>query len=67
MAHECPECGLMCYCGGDIDDLCLNDEDDVIHCTHYKKRDCDGYEMSDDEYDEYMDSLVEGGKLNGGS
>lgn len=35
MAHECPECGQMCYCCGDIDDCCNNFEEDVINCTHY--------------------------------
>ncbi len=34
MAHDCPECGQLCYCGGDIDDCCLNDEDSVNACTH---------------------------------
>ena len=34
MAHECPECGQMCYCGRDIDDCLLNLEEDVVHCTH---------------------------------
>ncbi|KKN09101.1 hypothetical protein LCGC14_1050120 [marine sediment metagenome] len=24
MAHECPECGQMCYCNGDVDDYCHN-------------------------------------------
>ena len=23
MAHECPECGCRCHCGGDIDDIVL--------------------------------------------
>jgi hypothetical protein len=34
MAHECPECGQVCYCGGDIDDLCLNDDASVNRCSH---------------------------------
>lgn len=34
MAHECPECGQMCYCNGDIDDCCNNFEEDVMRCTH---------------------------------
>lgn len=21
MAHSCPECGMWCHCGGDIDDI----------------------------------------------
>ena len=60
MAHECPECDCVCYCGGDIDDLLLNDHDDIIACTHYLKRECDGYEMTDEEYDQYMDELGQG-------
>lgn len=34
MAHECPDCGQMCYCSGDIDDCCNNFEEDIINCTH---------------------------------
>lgn len=34
MAHDCPDCGLLCHCGGDIDDICLDDEDSVARCTH---------------------------------
>jgi hypothetical protein len=34
MAHECPKCYALCYCGGDIDDLCLNLDADVGGCTH---------------------------------
>ena len=37
MAHECPECGQTCYCGGDIDDCCFNFEEDVMRCDHYKQ------------------------------
>lgn len=39
MAHLCPECGMKCHCGGDVDDLCF----DIAsrYCCH-----CD-----DDEYD----------------
>ncbi len=46
MAHECPECGQQCYCGGDIDDCCNNFEEDVINCVH-----CLGHEddFLDDE------------------
>lgn len=44
MAHECPDCGATCYCGGDIDDCCLNIEDDVRACQHYRKLDCAGHE-----------------------
>lgn len=35
MAHECPECGQICYCSGDIDDVLLDyyEEISCIHCT----------------------------------
>lgn len=57
MAHECPECNMMCYCGGDIDDLLLNDHDDVVHCTHYQRPECDGYERAQDDFDEDYEEL----------
>lgn len=44
MAHKCPVCGAFCTCNGDIDDLCLGFEDDVMACTH-----------CDDEYDECLE------------
>ena len=31
MAHECPECGLLCHCHGDIDDVCYGE---AINCNH---------------------------------
>lgn len=34
MAHSCPECNEICYCGGDIDDILLEDIDAEIRCTH---------------------------------
>ncbi len=37
MAHECPECGQMCYCNGDIDDCCHNFEEDTLMCDHWKQ------------------------------
>lgn len=40
MAHECPDCGQTCYCGGDIDDCLLNTDDDVIGCTHCNCKVC---------------------------
>ena len=47
MAHECPECGQICYCGGDIDDCLNNFDEDVMRCTH-----CLGKEDEDAEYSE---------------
>ena len=37
MAHECPECGMVCYCNGDIDDLVLNCKEDIVACRHCDK------------------------------
>lgn len=45
MAHECPNCYQVCFCGGDIDDLLLNREQDVIWCRHYEQ--CE-FEEEDD-------------------
>jgi hypothetical protein len=47
MAHECPDCGQMCYCGSDCDDCCFNFEEDIIHCTH-----CEGKELENDEWED---------------
>jgi ssDNA-binding Zn-finger/Zn-ribbon topoisomerase 1 len=44
MAHTCPDCGITCYCNGDIDDIDFGDWDG---CTHY--------EECKDEYDEWDD------------
>lgn len=35
MAHECPECGELCFCGFDIDDCMNNLPEDQVNCTHY--------------------------------
>jgi hypothetical protein len=58
MAHSCPDCGMTCYCGSDIDDCLLDFEADVNACTHcvckkcgQLREDCDCYPPSDDEYD----------------
>lgn len=47
MAHECPDCGSVCYCGGDIDDCVFNFDDDVDGCTHFKI--CDAEEEDFDD------------------
>jgi hypothetical protein len=44
MAHECPNCGMICHCGGDIDDICFSGTSEEFGCTH-----CDG----DDTEEEY--------------
>ena len=49
MSHECPECYMVCYCGGDIDDCELNGTDAQVNCTHWKK--CEE-ELDEDFYPE---------------
>ena len=51
MSHECPECGLTCYCGGDIDDCCFNAPYYVVHCTHCPEEDDMDYDESEDTHD----------------
>jgi len=54
MAHECPECGQVCYCNGDIDDCIIPSEESEMNCIHYKKctKEDPRYEDDDDfEYD----------------
>ncbi len=47
MAHTCPVCGMTCHCNGDIDDICLDLEEDILSCIH-----CGEYEESlEDEFD----------------
>ncbi len=33
MAHECPECGMTCHCGGDIDDIVFSGTPEELSCT----------------------------------
>ena len=60
MAHTCPVCGMTCHCNGDIDDLCLDFEDDVMACTC-----CDEEYDDEDDFscleDEFDCDTVEGG------
>lgn len=44
MAHECPECGEWCHCGGDIDDILFDDIESYVKCRHYERRECAGNE-----------------------
>ena len=50
MAHECPECGQLCYCNGDIDDIMLDTDESYLLCCHYLSPECAGYD--DPDYDE---------------
>lgn len=51
MAHECPDCYQICYCGGDIDDCEFNDEHTYVNCSHYTSPDCDAHWEMEDEDD----------------
>jgi hypothetical protein len=55
MAHDCPECGSRCHCGGDIDDLVFNDTQYEARCTC-----CDWLEDEEKFYDncEYNDDAL---------
>lgn len=52
MAHRCPDCGMICHCNGDIDDILIDTEDAFIHCIHYlrcQERDHELYFDSDEQ------------------
>lgn len=51
MAHECPECGLLCHCNGDIDDICFGESDECKCCID--KLDDDDYEDGDNNTPDY--------------
>ena len=34
MAHECPDCGEVCYDGGDIDDMVMSGTAEELRCAH---------------------------------
>lgn len=41
MAHTCPDCGCLCHCGGDIDDIDFGEDCEAADkCTHYLTGDC---------------------------
>ena len=50
MAHSCPECGLSCNCGSDIDDFLFDFDEDVEACTH-----CDSEGVDPTNWDENCD------------
>lgn len=35
MAHLCPECGMLCYCGGDIDDCQMDGTEDELGSVNF--------------------------------
>lgn len=48
MAHTCPECGMSCYCKGDIDDIDFGERWDC-ECEYCQEQE------HDEEYDYYYD------------
>lgn len=51
MGHSCPDCGCACYCGGDIDDVILDDTPEQSRCTC-----CDeDRHVGDDDEDDWRD------------
>lgn len=46
MAHECPSCGSMCYCNGDIDDCLIPSRKAEAQCECCACRTC-GYDPED--------------------
>lgn len=47
MAHSCPECGQVCYCGGDIDDCLFDNTQEQNRCGHCP--------LDGDDDDDYID------------
>lgn len=52
MAHTCPDCGLACHCGGDIDDMDFGEDcpaaDRCVHCADTEEDDV-YYDPYDDD------------------
>ena len=55
MAHECPECYMLCHCGGDIDDCCFSGTKEELYCTCCMDKDND--EEGDEDYDEHYEGF----------
>lgn len=60
MAHSCPDCGSICYCGGDIDDINFGDDCDAADlCTHCTCKVChhmlDHCQCDPPDYDDFDD------------
>ena len=51
MAHTCPDCYQICYCGGDIDDIDFGDDcDEAMACTCCDGMECESNEWTEDHY-----------------
>ena len=54
MAHSCPDCGVTCYCNGDIDDILFGDDSaESEGCNHFLSPTCEGYEEEDDSAEDW--------------
>ena len=51
MAHECPVCGMICHCNGDIDDIYIEFEEDILFCTHCPDDEDDFEDVFEDVFD----------------
>ena len=50
MAHECPECYMICHCHGDIDDIIFDGTEEQSKCDHCPDDEPDD---NDDDYSVY--------------
>ena len=59
MAHDCPECGMSCYCNGDIDDINFGERWDC-KCALTNQNCCgyEDYEEEDDWLDDEFDDII---------
>lgn len=53
MAHHCPICGSLCHCNGDLDDVCLDIEEDILKCVCCIEEDEDESDYDIDDDDDY--------------
>ena len=56
MAHTCPDCGQLCHCGGDIDDIEWGeDSEESDNCSHYLSPYCTDPNDYEEEWDDAGD------------
>ena len=53
MAHECPKCGQLCHCRGDIDDIDFEMRYDCDCCSEYDEFE---EEEEDEDCGPYIDT-----------
>lgn len=58
MAHTCPDCGQLCHCRGDIDDIDFGEDcEEAMKCEHYLRPECAGYHNYDLEDEDYYEDM----------